>query len=192
MNLQRQCAALGAVAIMSLAVASVDIADAIPGGLVILDESGLNCIFSDTQPGTLTLHLFHTHTGGAQASQFRIEAVGGFTGVLLSSTPTPGFLTLGDVTTDYSIAYGGCQVGSFPIATVVYQVFGTSSTCSRVDIKPAPTSAIPGAVVSYSCESVLESASTLPAIINYTDGCIAWCISGTESSTWGKIKALYR
>jgi hypothetical protein len=125
-------------------------------GLFILDEPGMNCIFSDNGPGTITFYLFHEHPC-VTGSQFRIEPDPGFTGVLLSYAPAPGFLAIGDITIDYAVSYGGIEEGMFPIASATYQVFGTSASCSRIHYRAVPNSPIPGEVVVFPCVHIIEA-----------------------------------
>jgi len=156
------------------------------------DEAGTSCLLEDHSPGTLDVYVVHTTIpGGAVAVQFAVTVASGFTGTFLSATPAPGFLYLGDPS-DYAVAFGGCFIGTFLVATFQYQGYGTSESCSSLSLSPAPTSPAPGYVVSVACDCCVDILSTTPIVINYQQNCPAWCITGTEESTWGKVKALYR
>jgi len=159
---------------------------------IFSDGQGTNCLVSDTQPGTITVYVFH-NTNGATASQFRIATDAGFTGTYISHQVASPFLDLGIPPDDYSVAYCCfCYAGSFLVTTISYLSLGTSAPCSHMSIEPAPTSPIPGEVAVIDCDFELSVGTTSgPAVVNYMN-CPAWCISATEPSNWGRIKALYR
>ncbi len=159
---------------------------------IFSDAQGTNCLVSDIQPGIITVYVFHS-TIGATASQFRIATDAGFTGSYISHQVASPFLEMGTPPVDYSVAYCCfCYTGSFLVATISYLGLGTSAPCSHISIEPAPTSPIPGEVAVIDCDFELAVPNTSgPAVVNYTN-CAAWCIGATESSTWGRIKALYR
>ena len=155
------------------------------------DAAGTNCLLEDHSPGTLNVYVVHTTVpGGATAVQFAVTATG-FTGTFLSATPAPGFLYLGDAS-DYSVAFGGCYIGTFLVATFQYQGYGTSENCSSLNVSPAPTSPAPGQVVSISCDCCVDVLSTNPLVVNSTQECLACTANATEESSWGRVKALYR
>lgn len=68
------------------------------------------------------------------------------------------------------------------VLTMSYQFFGTSGACSQITIGPAPGILVPFAI-SLGCWDPVEcEAGTLR--VN--------CTVATESTTWGRVKALYR
>lgn len=184
----------GFLIVAAVVAASAGAVRAFPGSInIFADPGGGSCLVSDLEPGPIALYLIVWGSSGTTASQFRLATDGGFTGVYVSQAPAPGFLALGEPPVDYAVAYGGCMTGSFLIATVTYFGFGTSSDCSHIEIRAAPTSPLPGEIAAVTCDNQLVATSSHgPAVVNYRHGCPAWCIGATEPSTWGRIKALYR
>ena len=180
-------AAVAVVAVLSAAPATATESLNIYG-----DAEHSSCLISDVAPGPITLYIFHENTPEAFWSMFRVAADGGFTGLLVSHSVPPGFFYLGDPMVDYSISYGGCRLGTFLIATLVFDGFGTSETCAHIWLDDAPSSYLPGELLTSGCSEELKIPATNgPAVVNYDD-CPAWCITATEESSWGRIKALYR
>ena len=157
------------------------------------DPVGGSCIIADHEPGPLTIYVLHRNTEAVAAAQFAVVGDPGFTASFLSMTVPSNFLFIG-TPEDLSIAYQGCLSGSFLIATLTYQGYGTSTACSHVWVRPAPTSPIPGEIaVLDECSFHLAVGATWgPLVVNYLNQCPAWCIVATEPTSWGKIKALYR
>jgi hypothetical protein len=117
------------------------------------------------------------------------------TGVIFATEPSPGFtgvwlgdasdyLFVGDSQTKMNIAYGGCHLLPVVALTMTYQFFGTSSSCSELWITPP---------------------DGMPCVLSPDSGCnwVEHCITdlghlrvncpvATESTTWGRVKALYR
>jgi hypothetical protein len=159
------------------------------------DIAGLSCSIADNQGfAFIDVFVLHKHaTSGGTASQWTMTLTGGATLQYVSTTEAPGMLRLGDANVDCSIAYGGCVLGDFLIATVRWIGFGTSPPCSRVTFTPAPTTPIPGQVAAVDCavpSGNLVVPATGQAIINENGGCL--CNVPVTESTWGGIKALYR
>jgi hypothetical protein len=180
--------------IAAITAANAGAARAFLGPISIFsDTGGTNCLVTDHQPGMISLYIVQRYSSGAVASQFRVETSDGFTGVYVSHSVAPGFLDLGSPPDDYSVSYSGCVTGDFLVATLIYQGFGTSAACSHIEIRPAPTSPVPGEIAIVDCSSNLVAGTTFgPAVVNYQGECLVWCIGAVESSTWGKIKAMYR
>lgn len=159
------------------------------------DGAATSCNIVDTTPGFSfkDVFLFHKHTGGGQASQFKVSLTGGSTMVFSSQTIPAGMLNLGNANDDISIAYGGCLQGDFLILTITYVAFGTSPACSRIVLEPAATSPIPGEVAMVDCtqpSGQLFVPATGQAIINPDVTC--QCDVPVRTTTWGGIKALYK
>lgn len=122
----------------------------------------------------------------ATGLRFRIAADPGFTGVWLSETSP--FLTVGNSQADLSIGFNSCMVGHFPVLTISYQLFGTS-TCSTLSIVAAPGFLEP---LCISCSFHEVKCSGLdPLHVNCT-GSFDCNPVPVQSSTWGRVKALYQ
>jgi hypothetical protein len=142
-----------------------------------LTDSTLN----DNAPRIANLYVVHDMDGGV-GIRFRVAPGVGFTGVWLGET-TP-FFKVGNSQSDVSVAYGACLFGPQLILTVTYQLFGTSSPCSDVNV--APANGLPCVIITaFNCVFVEECVSDLGAVhVN--------CSVPVEPTTWGRVKALYR
>lgn len=159
------------------------------------DAAGTSCnVLDNTAPfAFIDVFLLHKHTGGGTAAQFTVTLTGGHTLSYISVTEAPGMLRIGEANVDMSLAYGGCLVGDFLIATVRYLGNGTSAACARVTLTPAPTTPIPGEIAAVDCvqpSGNLYVPGNGQAIINPDGTC--QCNVPVSTKTWGGIKALYR
>ena len=89
----------------------------------------------------------------------------------------------GNSTTDLSIAYGASLVEPALVLTMSYQLFGTSDACSKLRIAPA---------AGFAAALCLEGGSCFYETPCRTGGLHGNCPVAAESSTWGRVKALYR
>jgi len=130
-------------------------------------------------------------TPEALGAYFRIGAGGGFTGVLVEETWASPTIHLGNVTDGALVNYGACRPDRFEIVRLTYQVYGTSPPCSYLEVLPYPGDS---SVLVVTCAGgEVATKPWGPLWVNYTPQCgAAWCVLATESSSWGKIKALYR
>lgn len=158
----------------------------------LYSDAGFNSrVAFDDVPGTLQLFVVHDpHTASAQAvsAAFRITTSPGFTGVWLADA-TPHALLLGTSPNGVSVGYNlGCFVLTEPtlLLEVTYSVFGTSDDCSFLEIASHPDY---GIVYVQDCEFEPISAVGGKLTINPNESCSPLPV---ESSTWGKVKALYR
>jgi hypothetical protein len=160
---------------------------------IFSDMNGWGCMVDDVAPGFIATYVIHQNVGGATAVQFRVATEQGFTGVYSSHQEGSGFLGIGLPPEDYSVAYGGCIDGTFLVATIIYQGFGTSTACSHIEVAPAPTSPLPGEIVAADCNFQYLR---LPAYrfleVNHQEACPLCYVNAVEPSTWGRVKALYR
>jgi hypothetical protein len=142
----------------------------------------------DVAPGTLTFFVVHERPlplDGISAA-FKIAPSVGFTGVWLSETSP--FLVMGTSPNGIRIAYGGCEDLPVLILEVSYTVFGTSEDCSNLTVIAHPEEDQRGPlIVDCNFDFIIASGGRL--IINPTPQCPPVPV---ESSTWGKLKALYR
>jgi hypothetical protein len=160
---------------------------------VFADIGGTSCTLDDTEPGLIQAYVIHKWTLELTASQFRVAADEGFTGVYLSHEAGPGFLGIGLPPEDYAVSYGACATGDFLVVTITYQAFGTSAVCSNIGLAAAPTSPLPGQIAVADCGFQYIAAHLYPPlVVNAQGNLCVWCIDPVESSTWGRIKALYR
>jgi hypothetical protein len=140
----------------------------------------------------MDVYVYHRGNANVTGSAFRIGSGGGFTGEFVSVTFGAGFLVQGNIEEGVAVAYDGCVNGwSLHVATITYAVFGTSQSCSYLEILPYTEG---GAIETYGCDFVMEPATgNTRLIVNHEPSCgPLWCVLSTEATTWGKVKALYR
>ena len=160
---------------------------------VVVDLPDGDCIVGDTHAGSISVSVASyasSLTPEALGAYFRIGSGGGFTGVLVGERWGATF-HLGNVTDGAIVAYEQCQPGRFEIVRLTYQVYGTSPPCSYLEVLPHPDYS---SVIALTCAGgAVETKPWGPLWVNYAPQCgAAWCVLATESSSWGKIKALYR
>jgi len=162
------------------------------GSIDIFSDLGQTSCDIVDQMGQIDMYIFHTHTNtGAMASQWRLETPSGWAPIRLSVTPQVPFLSLGDIDTDYSVAYINCQTGSFPIATVSYFGSGNSTGCEYFSILPAADSLAVGIIecVDETFEYIPRGGQARTHNLAIDPGCA--CTVPIEETTWGRIKSLY-
>jgi hypothetical protein len=144
------------------------------------DEALTNTMLTDTSPRIVDVYVAHLETPGTTGCLFRIAASPGFTGVWLGDS-SPWY-TAGNSQAGITVVYEKCLAGNAVMLKVTYQLFGTSANCSSLRTTNHPIT-IPGQVYCDRCfsEYSLPESSLL---IN--------CTVATESTTWGRVKALYR
>jgi hypothetical protein len=141
------------------------------------------------------IYVFHTHpTDGTTASQFKIGMGGGASMMYLSMIPV-FTTTIGNASTDVSVAYVSCQTASeFLILTVNYLGLGGGSPpCSYLQIQPAD-GILSGEVEVVDCTPTpFTLKQTFPVggslFLNNDGSCT--CVDPVEETTWGGIKSLY-
>jgi hypothetical protein len=123
---------------------------------------------------------------GADGVRFRVAASPGFTGVWLSDA-TP-YYKVGSSPTDLEVGFNKCLIGTNLVATITYQVFGTS-TCSDLSIA-APA----GFIAPFFDDCGFEEIPLFnngPLHVNCS-GSFNCSPVATEPTTWGRVKSLYR
>ena len=149
------------------------------------DATLSECTLSDASPRVTSVYVAET-SDEATGLRFRVAASPGFTGVWLAETSP--FTTIGDSQTDLSIGFGSCMGGHFLALTISYQLFGTS-TCSDLSIVAAPGFPEP---LCTSCSFHEVRCSGLDPLHVNCSGSFDCNPVPVESSTWGRVKALYR
>ena len=150
------------------------------------DAAFTECTLSDTAPGTVNVYMAEWSDQGATGLRFRIDANAGFTGVWLSETSPFG--VIGNSPTDIAIGFGQCMTHRFLVLTMTYELFGTS-TCSDLSIVAAP--GLPEPICHGCIFSEMRCYGYDPVHVNCA-GSFDCNPVPAESSTWGRVKALYR
>jgi hypothetical protein len=145
------------------------------------DGSGGDCHL--TGPGfNTTAAVVEKFTLGSTGCRFYLDVVNA-PGTLIFAFATP-FVPVGDIKSDLSVGYGGCQgPGSVVVGTMVIQLGGSG----YMDILPA--TGFPN-ILYTDCNFAEKPATGGRAWINNPTG---QCNEvATQPSTWGQVKALYR
>ena len=149
--------------------------------------SGYDIAIDDHTPGTRTVYIVHMFTDGSAGCSFGYVEDPGMTMVRVGGGPVSGMFALGDLDGGVAVAYQECKVGSFPVYRIDYVAFGTSASCSFLRVAPHPTD---GAMLLADCLGmVTRRFSSIDAFVN---GDVTCYPGPTASSTWGRVKALYR
>jgi len=154
------------------------------------DPTGTSICLYDTEEGILTVYILHNPdweiTRNANTSQFAAPKPSCLDGTYMDeSTP---FLHLGDSQSGIVITYAGCQSGGpFLILTIRYLVHGATPPGCGYWVVPDPAV---GYVAYVDCSSTVHVTTGGVAIIN-GDEYVCDPV-GTETSTWGRVKGLYR
>ena len=151
------------------------------------DRTGhFGCTFVD-QGFIVQVYIFHYFTDGSTASKWMLDVTeAGWThlGDLKHFE-----LVIGTSITGVSVSYEACLQGTFRLMTVNF--FGSNADpCGLIGIVAAPAKY---GVRSKDCAENVHYIPGGEARVNPVPGC--WCgtpPSPVESTTWGKVKALYR
>ena len=162
---------------------------------VFSDARGCPCELTDRgSAGLLTVTILHVNSPGAKASQFSAPRPSCLNVTHLYDTPV--FTTIGNSQTGVAIGYGQCLTGTFQILTITYFAQGLTPDCCYYEVLPDPSSPS-GAIEVFDCNDQLVFPPGWYDIVNSTESC--QCYAGfeycypvaVESSTWGRVKALY-
>lgn len=145
---------------------------------IFSDASGTSC---ELAPGYSTTATVVHFSGGSTGSRFRVALS---PGSALFGFNSP-FVTTGLLTTDMSVGYGQCLVGTFAVGTIAANWLPGVAAVVAIDGMPF--------ITFTDCQ-----ANEFPAIGGYAyvglhgDRCFFVDPLATEHSTWGHVKALYR
>ena len=146
---------------------------------IFSDEALTDKTLIDSHSRIVDLYVAHFDTPATTGCLFRIAPSPGFTGVWLGDSSS--WVTVGTTQSGIAIGYGKCMMGSNVLVKVSYQLFGTSS-CSTLTLAEHPI-LIPGGPYCDACFGEYRLPSNSLAVN---------CAVGTQSTTWGRVKALYR
>ena len=157
------------VALMSANVALADII------IVASDETATNCAIA---PGfSTTATVLHRFTAGTTGSRFKLEIPAG-TQFFSFSTQ---FVPIGNLISDLSLGYGQCLNGSIALGTII-------ATWANGEMRIVAAEGFPNIIVTDCVFAELPANGGT----SYVQSTPADCTLPVASSTWGKVKALYR
>jgi len=161
------------------------------------------CIFTPVVFGLNSLYIVHADwhdpTATATAVQFKVEYY--WPEAIQSGVYFPDNLTLGDIFTGIVVGYAGCKPLPRLVARMDFIPTLAAPLCSRyVRIVPDPAVAS-GQIEVVDCDAYVQWAwgytMTFPGSWSECPVCAGpceWCGGSVpvESSTWGRVKALYQ
>jgi len=162
------------------------------------DENMSTCSISEpTSPPIVLVHVFVTGPTPANAVRFKAPKPDCWVGATwLGDRLEDGVVGLGSSQTDWSVAWtagaGGCTAANtLPVylGAISYLISGQAQPCCKIDALPA------GQFAWVDCDFVehdLEPSRSVIVNPNETCGCQSGVTTAVESTSWGRVKALYR
>jgi len=152
-----------------------------------------------------TVYVVHTLSPGATGCTWKLDYTPPANLVALGSSFAP-FSVTGDPYAGITIDYGACTSGNFVIGQLTYlkTTMDEIPGCNHLVVVAAPGNA---SVLATACDAGDRAISggffsfdtaPIPPVRNsgaplaYAGGYCYVCISATQPSTWGAVKALYR
>lgn len=153
------------------------------------DAVGSSCNITVPTGVPFTIYVVHKSTDGATGSQWRFDPATAHANLIATgnSAGPASLLTIGSPAAGISIAYGGCVSGDLHIWTFNYFTVVGVPNCTYLFITADP---IPNKVISVDCNFAEIEVDPGEGIMNPDGTCD--CVVGTQQSTWGKVKSLYR
>ena len=124
--------------------------------------------------------IIHKFTAGATGSRWKLD-LSLAPGSLVFAFNTP-YVPIGVVSSDLSLGYGQCLVGSIPLGTVV-------AILNPGAVSVVPADAFPNIIYTNCLFAELPATGGHASINGDGHGCD---FDAVEKSTWGSVKALYR
>ncbi len=162
------------------------------------DQTGLtgNCTATPTPGGPYAVYVVHKlNVNGTKGSRFKVTGLNPapagtfYTGYAMLN----GFININGPDIGISCAYGFCDAAQdFGVLQLNFFVTGVAPACSGLAIVPDPAEPS-GQIVYADCLDVAFPA-TGGTFFFSADGTCAGCDepNAVETSTWGKVKSLYR
>jgi len=176
-----------------LAVVSFTVsAEAATGGRLLLfsDASLSQCALVDNSFQVADIFIVHDLELDSKLIRFRLEASSGFNGTWIDDIVPSGVTVIaGDSPTGIQLDYGECPTDALLILRARYQLFGSSTPCSYLRTVAYPGD---GSIEMMTChfDNWPVDADTL--FVNADETCPCSSSVGVETTTWGRVKALYR
>ena len=169
-------------------------AHAAQGGRIVLyaDAALSECSLTDTSPGIVDVYVVHSLQGypGALQAAFALAPSAGFNGAWLEDILSAGLGASGVSPSGIYVFSSTCWFNDKLLLHVRYQMQGESSPCSFLAAVPHPDWPW---IVALSCgftEPIVVDGSRI--FVNPDSTCPCEVPVATESTTWGRIKAMYR
>jgi hypothetical protein len=165
------------------------------------DPGQVSCVVPGDGAGLVQVHMFHVGEAPSTAVQFAIYPPACWSGAtyLGDVLSSEAFLHIGasNGPIGLSVAYGECR--SLPSYLGYVQYAGvTASECCEVHVSK-PTDVCEGcwvgtaAAIAVDCDFNMHEASTSESVtLNADATCPCQTALATQTSTWGRVKSLYR
>jgi len=157
------------------------------------DASGASCSIADVSPALFTVFVIHNAVDGSVGSNLRVTESSGFAATFVGENNA--FYHDGTFRDGVNVFYAECLFSTFVIGTITYQGHGTSETCSTLETTGNPNwveGFTPDPITSDCTFQWYPAPSAMSLHINPSVECPAPCAVKSQSSTWGRVKALYR
>ena len=187
---------------------SVVVSPALSEEIFLSDGSNLGACAMLVPPFQMsTVYVVHTLSPGASGSTWKLDYAAPANLVALGSSFAP-FSSTGDPYTGVAVDYGTCSSGSFVIGQLTYFKTTTDDVpgCYQLKVVAAPNKAsvlasacdagdraITGGFFSFDADphGPVRNSGASSSYARLGNLCDV-CVSATEPTTWGSVKALYR
>lgn len=156
------------------------------------DAASTECTLTDDQPRTADVFVVHhigEYVADAYLLAFRVAASAGFTGSWLQDIVPTGMFAVGTSPDGMTIGYQACRTGDVPVLRITYQLFGTSSPCSSLQVAAYPDI---GFIETSNCSFEIFMVEGGSIVVNADDSCPCQMPVPVKQTTWGAVKAIYR
>ncbi len=160
-------------------------------GLYVDHPGYTQCNYDDTGPALVPVYVVHKLCPGATASGWMVVEGGGFNCTYAGEIACGGMTHVGSSQTGIACPYGGCFSSNVLIATIHYFCAGASPACAYLEVVPSPRTSS-GTIEVWDCNSVRLAAVGGKLFFNDDGTCGRACGLSTKTTSWGKVKAMYR
>jgi hypothetical protein len=150
------------------------------------DANGTSCELVDQGTALRSIYVFHTGTASSTGLRFKVSKPDCWLGATWVGDVSP-FVTVGSSSLDWSVAYVACKTLPVYVGQINYFATGASLPCCEIVAQPAFQ------FVWTDCdfgEHPLVAGQKV--VINANESCRCGGPLATETSTWGRVKSLYR
>jgi hypothetical protein len=168
------------------------------GRIDLYSDAALSaCSLTDTEPGIASVYVVHRIAGfpvvvdGTVGILFRLVSSTGFTGTWIDDVFPAGMIPSGTSQSSIAVAYGGlCMRSDVLVLQARYQMQGASPPCAFVETAPYRDYF---AILASPCGLDPLPVDGEHIYVNPDASCPCDVPPvATDSSTWGRVKALYR
>jgi hypothetical protein len=155
------------------------------------DAAGTSCNITVPTGVPFNVYVVHSSIGGATGGQWMFDPTTidpNLTYIGGSAGPA-AILVIGSPQAGVSLAYGGCVNGALHVWTFNFFSVAGVPACTYLELLHDPAAQTPG-VISVDCIFAEISVDPGEGIMNANASCD--CVVAAQTTTWGKVKSLYR